>query len=280
MPATEPLRMEPGNVAAAPTASANPATLGTPVALSNPVVADPTALTPSDLAAKPPSPNAGPPSGVVEEMGSQAPKDEMAAAPAKGEPMALERVAPDADLAIGPDAVNPIAPLGTPMGVSPTAPGETPAPVMWGRPSFVVRGVDGAPGDGNAALAQAIRSSLRARDLTVTEDPRQAGYEILGSVLVAPAINGRQQTRITWLVNTIGGHEVGKAIQENAIAEGSLNRKWGRVAEIVANAAANGIVELFESSETKIGRREKMPDFPEIPDLPRVPGRALPPPRG
>jgi len=127
-------------------------------------------------------------------------------------------------------------------------------------------------------LITALRQALRSKDLTVTDDPRQAGYEVVGVVDVGPPVNGRQRARIAWAVKTIGGEEVGKAVQENVIAAGSLNRNWGRVADVVTAAAADGIQQLFEAPRPKYTPVGAVPDFPKIPPLPRVPGRALPPP--
>ena len=151
-------------------------------------------------------------------------------------------------------------------------------PVRWGKPSFLIRPVRGAPGDGNQVLAQAITAALRGKDLTVTEDPRQAGYEVVGKVDVGPPVNGRQRARISWVVSTVSGQEVGKAVQENVVAAGSLNGRWGRVAVLVSSAAANGIQQLFEAPRPNYTPVGAVPAFPKIPRLPRVPGRALPPP--
>ena len=172
-------------------------------------------------------------------------------------------------------------PLSAPLPPKTTAaigPGPADTPVQWGKPAFLIRTVRGAPGNGNQALAVAITSALRAKDLTVTEDPRQAGYEVVGEVDVGPPVNGRQRARITWKVNTMGGQEVGKAVQENVIAAGSLDRNWGQVAVLVSSAAANGIHQLFEAPRPKYTPVGSVPAFPNIPPLPRVPGRALPPP--
>ncbi|MCH8238232.1 MAG: hypothetical protein IIC06_08680, partial [Proteobacteria bacterium] len=157
-----------------------------------------------------------------------------------------------------------------------------PPPVTWGRPSFLIKTVQGAPGDGNRSLTEAIKNALRKRDLTVTEDPRQAGFVITGQVSMGVAVNGRQQAKVVWSVDTIDGQEVGKAIQKNVIRAGSLNGSWGRVADIVSNAAVVGIQELFGIDEKNYAaaaeRLGKMPEFPNITGLKRVPGRALPPP--
>ena len=159
----------------------------------------------------------------------------------------------------------------------PSAIVPNPPPVGWKRPSFLVKVVRGAPGDGNTALLSSMKTAMRKSDLTVTEDPRQAGFVIEGNVELSAAINGHQQARIVWAVNTVDGDEVGKAVQENAIKAGSLNGTWGRVADIVSLAAIAGIQELFGIERKQTSRSRKI-KFTGRADMPRVPGRALPPP--
>jgi len=151
-------------------------------------------------------------------------------------------------------------------------------PVVWGKPSFIIKKVTGAPGNGNEVLTREIKLALRAKDLTITEDPRQAGYNIAGTVNIGTPVNGRQQARIVWTVTTMGGEEVGKAIQENVITAGSLDGRWGRVAGIVSVAAVNGIQGLFDESEGSSLNPGEPPYFPDAPELEQVPGRAPPPP--
>ncbi len=154
-----------------------------------------------------------------------------------------------------------------------------PPPVTWGQPSFLIKQVEGAPGDGNKALTKAMKEALRKRDITVTEDPRQAGFVIAGKVEISAPVGGRQQAKIIWAVNTIAGDEVGKAVQENAVKAGSLNGAWGRVADIVSIAAVAGIQELFGIDRNRSSRATKEPKFTGNPALPQVPGRAMPPPK-
>jgi len=150
-------------------------------------------------------------------------------------------------------------------------------PLVWKNPSFLVRIVSGAPGDGNESLTSSLKAALRDKDMTVTEDPRQAEYEIKGRVVVGPPVNGRQQARIVWRVNTVGGEEVGQAVQENTVISGSLEGEWGRVARFVSDAAVNGIQELFDDKGRQRSRSQAAPKFPDVPSLPQVPGRAPPP---
>ncbi len=150
-------------------------------------------------------------------------------------------------------------------------------PVVWASPSFLVRIVSGAPGDGNESLTSSLKAALRGKDMTVTEDPRQAAYEVKGRVVVGPPVNGRQQARIVWRVNTVDGDEVGQAVQENAVIAGSLDGNWGRVAKIVSDAAVSGIQELFDGEGRRRSRSAATTKFPDVPPLPQEPGRAPPP---
>ena len=134
------------------------------------------------------------------------------------------------------------------------------------RPVFLVRNVVGAPGDGNLALRTAVLRALRAADAMVTDDPTQASYTIQGSVQMAVPFAGRQHTRILWLVTTITGEEVGTATQENDVPQGSLDGKWGKVAQVIADAAIPGIAQLFDTgldSGTAKGNLAQ-PDLPHL----------------
>ena len=136
------------------------------------------------------------------------------------------------------------------------------------RPVFLVRNISGAPGDGNIALRTALLQSLRGADAMVTDNPMQASYVIQGSVQVAAPFAGRQHTRIVWLVTTIGGEEVGTAIQENDIPQGSLDGRWGEVAQIITNAAIPGVTRLFD---TRLDAGSAQGNLSQ-PDLPHVLG--------
>jgi len=124
-----------------------------------------------------------------------------------------------------------------------------------------------------------MKKALRKRDMTVTEDPRQAGFVNESRVEISAPVGGRQQAKIVWAVNTMTGEEVGKAGQENQVKAGSLNGPWGRIAEIVSNAAVSGIQELFGIESRKSSRRSELQKFSADPDLPQVPSRAPPPPK-
>ncbi len=144
------------------------------------------------------------------------------------------------------------------------------------RNGILVRGVTGAPGDGNPVLLDTIKAALRASDISITEDARQAVLLLDGLVTVGPAEGGRRRVRIVWTVTRRDGEEVGRAIQENTVPEGIIDGPWVNIAVEVAAAAVEGV-------ERVLGRVDYRGDFKSPQGIlptrrpPRVPGRAPPP---
>ncbi len=193
---------------------------------------------------------------------------------ASNQPTAAASAAPPTVPAYAPASHTPPPAPAREIAAAPIAPVQgSPLSTAWANPVILIRSVDGAPGDGNQALMLAIKQALRIRDFMVTEDPRQAVFQVEGRVDLAPPANGRQRVKLTWIVTTVSGGQVGRAIQENTIPAGSLNGVWGQVAMMVANAAADGVEELFGRPAT----RKAQMAVPATPPLPLVPGRAPPP---
>ncbi len=152
------------------------------------------------------------------------------------------------------------------------APG--PGPLKTG---LLVRPVQGA---GGVSLTRAIKETLRAADVSITEDTRQAALVLEGRVATAQPLGGRRRITIVWTVFTTAGDQVGRAIQENTVPDGSL----ASAAEVekVARAAVDGITAILAEvggvPSARSGRAFPEPaSSPSTPVLPRVPGRAPPP---
>lgn len=144
--------------------------------------------------------------------------------------------------------------------------------------------VSGAPGDGNSALTRAARAALVARGYGIADQPRSAHYLMAGSVTVGAAEAGRQPVRVVWEISDAKGRALGRAVQENAVAAGSLDKSWGSMAALVAGAAVPGIADVIRRSEVADAARGAPAEFSErrlkIPPtmtLPAVPGQATPP---
>lgn len=115
----------------------------------------------------------------------------------------------------------------------------------------VVLPVTGAPGDGRDALQLAMTAALTQAQLKVL--PTQPGDaklpSIVGSVTLDRPQNGQQHIAIVWALMDGGGKQLGVVKQDNKVPQGSLDGRWGDVANLVATAAAPGIVAIIEKAE-------------------------------
>jgi len=164
---------------------------------------------------------------------------------------------------------------------------------LLGRSGLFIAGVTGAPGDGNAALRRAIAVALGGGGLKLTGDVEKALFTLSGTVEMGAPENNAQTIRIEWLVKDVDDQVVGRAEQNNVVAAGSLDGRWGRTAAFVAAAATEGIITVVERNDPT---RLRGPDLgaprpPRIlpqstpprtsvpsPAPKQVPGRAPPPP--
>jgi len=108
--------------------------------------------------------------------------------------------------------------------------------------------VAGAPGDGTRSLARAMQLALRQASVSVAEGdaPQGKHFTVAGKVTMAPAAEGKQKVTVSWTLLGPDGDQVGQVNQENAIAAGSLDGRWGDIAYAVAKSAADGIVALLD----------------------------------
>lgn len=143
---------------------------------------------------------------------------------------------------IGSGAIGPV--LGAIGGAGP-GPAEAPAP----RRRVLVAGVSGAPGDGDAALAGALRRALLRLGSGIAGADGESDYRIVRKVDLTPPAAGRQDVIIRWVVNGADGRALGDVVQRNAIRAGALDRPWGAVAGVIAAAAAPGIIEVMDKAE-------------------------------
>ena len=115
----------------------------------------------------------------------------------------------------------------------------------------VVLPVTSAPGDGRNALQLAMAAALTQAKLTVLPaQPDDAkALSVVGTVTLDRPQNGQQHVAITWALMDPGGKQLGVVKQENAVPQGSLDGRWGEVANLVAGAAAPGILAIIEKAE-------------------------------
>jgi hypothetical protein len=109
----------------------------------------------------------------------------------------------------------------------------------------LVADVTGAPGDGDLALTQQMRSRLAILGPVVLTTPTGADFIVQGDVKVVPLPKLQERVEIQWIIKTASGDERGRVVQLNEIPAGTLARYWGDVAVVVATEASNGVNDVI-----------------------------------
>ena len=113
------------------------------------------------------------------------------------------------------------------------------------RRTISVSPLTGAPGNGNMALAKALKSALAQSGYTILAPGQKAAYSISGKVKIAAPENGKQDLAIDWKVKDTANRQIGVIEQRNRVRAFALNRQWGKTASGAARAAARHIVKLL-----------------------------------
>ncbi len=128
-----------------------------------------------------------------------------------------------------------------------TAAGGGRIPLPNETPRFLIQKIDGAPGDGDQALAQAIGAALGLNGLRVVAPPAPGAYRLSAHVQTAPA--GQDEiVSIAWTLRTSDGRVLGTVNQNNHVARSQIEHAWGSVAYLAALGAADGLMQLVESN--------------------------------
>ena len=107
--------------------------------------------------------------------------------------------------------------------------------------TFYLSDISGTPGDGNRAILGSLKFLLNRELGPTVSNKEEATYLVRGTANVSPPLKGRSDVAITWLVFSAAGKELGKVTQNNNVAAGSLDARWGLVAFAVAKGALQGI---------------------------------------
>jgi hypothetical protein len=157
---------------------------------------------------------------------------------------------------------------------------KNPLPHLLLGAGILVNPVTGAPGNGNEALRIAIVKGLRASDVTIIQDRRQASLKLTGYVSMQPLGKVLDKVLVVWRVQTMDGFEVGRATQANNIPTGKLDGVWGDEAKKIAESALVGIKRIIGLGENRSAPliKDTNDRLMPTPDLEQIPGRTTPPP--
>ncbi|MCW9034953.1 MAG: hypothetical protein OQJ97_12100 [Rhodospirillales bacterium] len=109
---------------------------------------------------------------------------------------------------------------------------------------FVVP-VVGAPGDGNAALTKSLLSELYARGAPTARQKIDAKIVVQCNFTISEPKNGKQRVKIIWIVKDSLDQEIGRSTQQNTIPAGTLDSKWGEIADDIAAGGVQGIEQIL-----------------------------------
>jgi hypothetical protein len=143
---------------------------------------------------------------------------------------------------VGPQIVAMLAQDTDPTG---TVDGETEAAVPV-QQKLYFSGVTGAPGDGNEALARAMADVLKKSGTPLAETEEDANCILSANVTTEPQAVGTSLVGITWRLTDRAGVELGKIDQKNPVRSTLIATRWGNLANMVAEAAADGILDAWD----------------------------------
>lgn len=112
-------------------------------------------------------------------------------------------------------------------------------------PAIAIWPIDGAPGDGQQALAYALRVAMAQARFPPVAPGQAPDLVLLGDVRLGPEDAGQQPVAITWSLIRPGGEAVGTFTQTNQVPKGRLNAPWGSLAPDIATGAVAGLVGLI-----------------------------------
>lgn len=108
-----------------------------------------------------------------------------------------------------------------------------------------IRGIDGAPGDGNQALARALAAILVRHSVALESEPGDDTFVVVGAVRLSDSGPGQQTVEIDWSLLRPDGRSVGAIHQKNAVPKGRLDGAWGDIAFAAAEGAAEGLLQVL-----------------------------------
>jgi len=114
---------------------------------------------------------------------------------------------------------------------------------------LAVKECEGAPGDGNRALRQAMREILILGGRNPLPDTAGADYVIGCRVNVWQDTPNSERVTIEWVLLGPNGSQLGDVKQANRIPQGQLAGAWGNTAHIIAKGGWQGLSEILESRQ-------------------------------
>jgi hypothetical protein len=115
-------------------------------------------------------------------------------------------------------------------------------------PRVFFSGVSGAPGDGDSALAAAMRRDLPSHGSTLVGGSQSADFTVTGLVKAQPDQNNQLLVELDWVVKDAGQRQIGQVTQLHDLSPADIQPYWGDVAAAAATEAAAGVNDVISNA--------------------------------
>lgn len=152
---------------------------------------------------------------------------------------------PDLARQVGDNVLAAVTPAGTSVsaGLSDTV---AQADTASTSDDIGIGSINGAPGDGNLALARALQAALPQRGFKVAADASKSPWRVQCVVTVQKMSAKLDKVTIVWSLLNNQSKVAGTLKQENPVPHGSLGKSWGPVAAYAAEGAADGVQQILQ----------------------------------
>ncbi len=141
------------------------------------------------------------------------------------------------------------APIAVPGATPSLVPGATPvAAATQPQIKVMVGAVTGAPSDGNRQLQSGMRRALGSSKIVVADSAGSDVFTVVATVSLTPIDEKSGQLVVKWLLKDPAGATVGDIEQSNPVPLAAARGTWAGFGDIVAAAAAEGVLELLQQA--------------------------------
>lgn len=129
-------------------------------------------------------------------------------------------------------------------------PGATPAAAASRAPQVkvMVAAITGAPSDGNRQLYSGMRRALGSNKIVIVDTAGNDTFTVAGTVSLTPIDERTGKLVLKWVLKDPAGKNVGDIEQSNPVPLAAARGSWAGFGDIVASAAAEGVLELLEKA--------------------------------
>jgi hypothetical protein len=136
-----------------------------------------------------------------------------------------------------------------PADVITAAPGATPvAATTESQVKVMVAAITGAPSDGNRQLFSGMRRALGSSKIVIVDTPGAETFTVVGIVSLTPIDEKVGKLVVKWVLKDPAGQNVGDIEQSNPVPLAAARGSWAGFGDIVATAAAEGVLELLDKA--------------------------------